>query len=82
MTSDIKWFFPVYKYLKSWGHVVKISGSPVMDEPGTTVHPDELTEVIDWVIENAQSKRISYDTWQFSSKEDADHFIMLFSLRW
>ena len=53
-----------------------------IDKPGSTVDPDELEEVILWAVKNAQTRRISYDTWQFKSKDDAEQFIMLYNLRW
>jgi len=41
-----------------------------------------MEEVIAWTDENAQARRISYDTWQFKSRQDAEQFIMIYNLRW
>jgi hypothetical protein len=44
--------------------------------------PADSSEEIEWSIENAQARRIAYDTWQFKRLKDAEQFIMLFTLRW
>ena len=44
--------------------------------------PADTSEEIEWAIENADARRISYDTWQFKRMQDAEQFIMLFTLRW
>ena len=77
------WFKPEYRLRKSWGHTVTLAQAEFKTTDfGTTVDPDELEEVILWAVENSQARRISYDTWQFKSKADAEHFIMVFQLRW
>lgn len=78
----MKWYHAVYNKNLSWGHTVRLMQNMHIDEPGCTVDPDELEEVILWAVKNAQTRRISYDTWQFKSKDDAEQFIMLYNLRW
>lgn len=78
----MRFYEPQYIFRKDrWGHTVYLSEEAHI-ELGETVDPDELEEVIQWAVKNAQAKRISYDIWQFESREDAEHFIMLFNLRW
>lgn len=78
----MKWYHAVYNKNLSWGHTVRLMQNMNMGESVHTVDPDELEEVILWAIKNAQTRRISYDTWQFKSKDDAEQFIMLYNLRW
>jgi hypothetical protein len=66
-----------------WGHTVQfVQPEFKSTDFGTTVDPDELEEIILWAEQNAQARRISYDTWQFKTRNEADQFIMLFKLRW
>ncbi len=79
----MRWFDPVYQHRKDWGHVVRLAQPEFKSTDfGTTVDPDELEEVIQWAVENAQARRISYDTWQFRSQADAEQFIMVYNLMW
>lgn len=81
--NNLNWFIPQYKYRKTWKHTVELKQVEFKSSDfGTTVDPDELEEVIVWANQNAQARRISYDTWQFGSSEDANQFIMLYKLRW
>ena len=79
----MKWYHAIYEHRTGWGHTVRL----VLPEFkatdfGTTVDPDELEEVILWANENSKARRISYDTWQFRSQNDAGQFIMLYNLTW
>jgi thymidylate synthase len=68
---------PTYKLRKTWGHTVTLVKSTADNHPW-----DKIEEAIQWAKENAQSRRISYDTWQFHTKEEAEKFIMMFKLQW
>lgn len=77
------WFTPLYELRKNWGHTVRLAQPEFKSTDfGTTVDPDEQEEIINWAIENSQGRRISYDTWQFKNKQDAETFIMIFKLMW
>lgn len=79
----MRYYEPVYKYSKSWGHTVRLDQPEFMSTDfGTTVDPDEQAEVIQWAIEHAQARRISYDMWQFKSQSEAEQFIMIYKLMW
>lgn len=81
----MKWFCAIHVWRGGWGHTVVLKENPKYSSPqyyGTTVDPDEIEEVIAWTDENAQARRISYDTWQFKSRRAAEEFIMLYNLRW
>ncbi len=81
----VKWFKAEYCLRPSWGHTVQLNENPEHKSDkffGTTVDPDELEEVLEWAQENSNARRISYDTWQFKSQQQAEEFIMLYNLRW
>jgi hypothetical protein len=79
----LKWFTPTYEFRSSWGHTVRLAQPEFKKTDfGTTIDPDELEEVIIWVNEHAQARRIGYDTWQFRSRQEAEQFIMLYKLMW
>lgn len=83
----MNWYNAQYKWRGigsgGWGHTVQLTQPEFKSSDfGTTVDPDELEEVIVWANQNAQARRISYDTWQFGSSEDANQFIMLYNLTW
>ena len=72
----------VYQQRPNWGHTVKItSESPVHIVNDNLVFTDS-EPYMTWAIENFQARRISYDTWQCASKEEADGLIILFKLKW
>lgn len=76
-------FHPEYRLRKGWGHTVTLAQPEFqVTDFGTTVDPDELEEVILWAVEHAQGRRISYDTWQFRSRSEAEQFIMVYKLMW
>lgn len=77
----MSWLVPKYALKKGWGHTVRLIETAEAAF-GETVDPDELEEVILWVDTHSQTRRISYDTWQFRSQEDAKSFIMLYNLTW
>jgi hypothetical protein len=70
-----------YGYRKTWGHTVYLQDE-IPENYGETVDPDEQEEIVHWTNKNAVARRIAYDEWQFTSRQDAEHFIMLFNLRW
>ena len=79
----MRWFEPEYRLRKGWGHTVTLAQPEFKSTDfGTTVDPDELEEVILWANEHAQARRISYDTWQFRSRAEAEQFIMVYNLTW
>jgi len=72
-----------YRLRPTWGHTVEIKQPEfVVTDFGTTDEAPDISEVIDWAIASAQARRISYDTWQFKSRQEARQFIMLYKLRW
>jgi len=77
------WLEPKYSLKKSWGHVVALK-DPYQDhnEFGTVVDLDSVDAILKWTEENANATRISYDTWKFRSRDDAEQFIMLYKLTW
>jgi len=72
---------PVLETRPQWGITVRLWANDrhldVMER-----EPADTGEEIDWAIENAGGRRISYDTWQFKNRRAAEEFIMLFTLRW
>lgn len=77
----MRWYNAEYQSRPNWGHTVRLTDA-VDGAIGETVDPDDLEEVIHWAIMHSQARRISYDTWQFRSQEDAESFIMLYNLTW
>lgn len=67
----------------SWGHTVSLK-DPYADhkEFGIIVDLDVVKAIIEWAIENSNGTRISYDTWKFKTQQEAEEFIMLFTLRY
>ena len=47
---------------------------------------DKLGETVEWAVDQLKSwknvRRMSYDTWQFKYKKDAEKFRTLFILQW
>ena len=82
----MKWFKAEYQYrIKSWGHVVQLVENPEYKAEqfaNVIIDPYEIEEVLNWTNENSNARRISYNTWQFKSAEEANQFIMLYTLRW
>jgi hypothetical protein len=72
---------PLLEIRKGWGITVRLRMADRYMDVIEREPADPDTE-IDWAVENAQARRISYDTWQFRSRKDAEQFIMLFILRW
>jgi hypothetical protein len=79
----MSWLEPKYSLRKSWGHVVALK-DPYQDhnEFGTIVDTEAVEKILEWTKENANATRISYDTWKFRSREEAEQFIMLYKLTW
>ncbi len=82
----MKWFKAEYEHRSnSWGHVVQLIENPEHKAEqfvGVIIDPYEIEEVLNWTNENSNGRRISYNTWQFRSQEEAEQFIMLYTLRW
>ncbi len=85
----MKWFKAQYQWrgkgAGGWGHTVRLVEDPehkLEKYYGVTIDPEEVEDVLIWAEENAGARRISYDTWQFKSAEEADQFIMVYNLRW
>lgn len=77
---SFKWYIPEYRLIPSWGHTVRLVETAGAGD--VSVDPDKLEEVITWAADNSQARRISYDTWQFKSEEEANYFIMIYNLNW
>lgn len=77
------WRKPKYSLRKIWGHTV-ILQDPYADhaEVGMIVDLEACKAIIEWVIENSNGTRISYNTWKFKTQQEADEFIMLYTLRY
>jgi hypothetical protein len=79
----MSWLVPKYALRKGWGHTVSLK-DPYHEhaELGTVVDAESVDAIIKWTTENANGIRISYDIWQFKTQQDAEEFIMLFTLRY
>lgn len=76
-------FSATYRWRNNWKHTVEITAPEwTADYVGTGYKLVSFEEVIVWAEKNAQARRISYDTWQFKSKQEAEQFIMLYALTW
>jgi hypothetical protein len=85
----MRWFKAEYQWRGQgaghWGHTVRLTENPEHKSEkfyGTTIDPEEIEGVLEWANENSNARRISYDTWQFKSAEEANQFIMIYNLRW
>jgi hypothetical protein len=82
------WFKPQYRLRETWGHTVEFKQPEFKSTDfGTSIGTDlwydsDFEEIILWANETAQARRISYDSWQFKSKKEAEQFIMLYTLTW
>lgn len=72
---------PLLEVRPTWGITVRLHATDRYRDVMEQVPADASVE-IEWAIENAGGRRISYDTWQFKTRSDAEQFIMLFTLRW
>lgn len=79
----MSWLVPNYSLRKGWGHTVSLI-DPYLEhsEFGRIVDSESVNAIFDWVMENSNGTRISYDTWNFKTKQEADEFVMLFTLRY
>lgn len=79
----MSWLVPKYSLRKGWGHTVALR-DPYFEhnEFGAVVDTESVDKILEWTLQNSNGKRISYDTWQFRSEQDANEFIMMFKLRW
>lgn len=77
------WLVPKYSLRKSWGHTVSLK-DPYFEhaEFGTVVDTESVDKILEWAIENSNGTRISYDTWKFKSQQDAEEFMMMYTLRY
>jgi len=57
-----------------------------VDDAGNYYNSGALDEKVEWTNEYLatvkESIRTSWDTWQFKSKQDAEKFILFYTLRW
>jgi len=79
----MSWLVPKYSLRKGWGHTVSLK-DPYYghNEFGTVVDTDAVERILEWTLKNSQGTRISYDMWKFKTKQEAEEFIMLFTLRY
>lgn len=79
----MSWLEPKYSLRKGRGHTVSLK-DPYYDhnEFGTVVDAESVDAILEWTVENANGTRISYDIWQFKTQQDAEEFIMMFTLRY
>ena len=79
----MSWLEPKYELRKNWVHVVTLS-DPLQThhEFAAVIDYDSVNAILDWSTKNSDGVRISYDTWKFRSREDAEQFIMLYKLTW
>jgi len=76
-------FSASYRWRDTWKHTVEIKEPEFKaTDFGTSYERNEFEEVIVWADNNAHARRISYDTWQFKSKQEAEQFIMMYALTW
>lgn len=79
----MSWLVPKYSLRKSWGHTVGLK-DPYSEQPefSTVVDLFAVTAIIEWAIENSNGTRISYDTWKFETQQEAEEFIVMFTLQY
>ena len=79
----MSWLVPKYALKKGWGHTVRLV-DPYHDsnEFGSVVDYEAVDRILEWTLENSNGTRISYDMWKFRSQEEAEEFIMLFTLHY
>jgi len=79
----LSWLVPKYSLRKGWGHTVSLK-DPYYDHKdfNTIVDNDAVDKILEWALLNSNGIRISYDTWKFKTQQEADEFIMLFTLRY
>jgi hypothetical protein len=74
---------PFYVLRKDWGHTIRFSDIYPFRNLFPTKDDDiEVEEILEWIDANSQATRISYDTWKFLTKDDADQFLMIYNIRW
>jgi len=75
---------PFYIHRTDWGYTVRFDDVYPFRNSFSTEEEEKASvdEVLEWINENSQARRIGYDIWQFSSKSDADQFLMIYNLRW
>ena len=79
----MSWLEPKYSLRKGWGHVVALKDPYFAhNEFGTIVDTESVDKILEWATVNSLGTRISYDTWKFRSRDDAEQFIMLYKLTW
>lgn len=72
---------PILEIRRGWGITVRLRMTDRYMDVAEREPADPDLE-IDWACENSGGRRISYDTWQFKRRQDAEGFIMMFILRW
>lgn len=79
----MSWLVPKYALKKGWGHTVRLI-DPYHDsnEFGSVVDYEAVDKILEWATVNSCGTRISYDMWKFNNKEEAQEFIMVFTLRY
>ncbi len=79
----MSWLEPNYSLRKGWGHVVALK-DPYQNhsEFGSIVDYETVDAILEWASVNSGGTRISYDTWKFRSRNEAEQFIMLYKLTW
>ena len=79
----MSWLEPKYALRESWGHTVALKDPYFShNEFGTIVDTESVNRILEWATMHSMGTRISYDTWKFRSRDDAEQFIMLYKLTW
>lgn len=79
----MSWLTPKYELKRGWGHTVRLVDPYDGDaELGSAVDYEAVDAILEWATENSCGTRIGYDMWKFRSQEEANEFIMVFTLRY
>ena len=79
----MSWLVPKYTLKKGWGHTVRLV-DPYADsnEFGTVVDYEAVDSILEWATANSCGNRIGYDMWKFGTKQEAEEFILMFTLQY
>lgn len=79
----MSWLVPKYALKKGWGHTVRLV-DPYADsnEFGSVVDYEAVDKILEWATTHSCGTRISYDMWKFDTVQEAEEFIVMFTLQY
>ena len=79
----MSWLVPEYTLKKGWGHTVRLV-DPCADsnEFASVVDHEAVHSILEWATLNSCGTRIGYDMWKFGTKQEAEEFILMFTLQY